>query len=76
MERDGMTTKKVRPRAGIILAGIPTKGADVDAALADEWIANGLVVEVKPSRPSTGSTRDATAAKGDSKPGDTPAERG
>ena len=43
-------TVRVRPRPGIILAGIPAEGTDVDKDLADEWVRNGLVVRVKPER--------------------------
>lgn len=38
--------KRVRPRGGIILAGIPKTGAEVSDKLAKEWIDNGLVVEI------------------------------
>lgn len=38
--------KRVRPRSGIILAGIPKTGAEVSDKLAREWIDNGLVVEI------------------------------
>lgn len=34
----------VRPRPGVILAGIPATGADVPASLAREWERNGLVI--------------------------------
>lgn len=42
--------KTVKPRHGIILAGIPKTGAEVTDKLAKEWIDNGLVelVEDKP----------------------------
>lgn len=40
-------TAYVKPRPGIILAGIPASGADVPLELAAEWIANGLVVAAK-----------------------------
>jgi hypothetical protein len=36
---------RVRPRPGIILAGVPAAGAEVDADQAREWIRNGLVIE-------------------------------
>jgi hypothetical protein len=36
----------VRPRHGLILDGIPSKGAEVPRALAEEWIANRLVEQV------------------------------
>jgi hypothetical protein len=36
----------VRPRHGLILDGIPSKGAEVPRALAEEWIADRLVEEV------------------------------
>ena len=44
-----MTLKKVwvRPKHGIILAGIPSKGAEVTGALAKEWIEAGLVEEIE-----------------------------
>ncbi len=38
--------KRVKPRGGHILAGIPKTGAEVTDKLAAEWIANGLVVEI------------------------------
>jgi hypothetical protein len=44
-----MTTIRIKPRKGIVLAGIPAVGADVDAALAREWLAAGLVTAVKPA---------------------------
>ena len=49
-------TTRVKPRAGIILAGIPSKGADVEDKLAKEWLEAGLAVLVdepkpKPSKP-------------------------
>lgn len=67
---------RVRPRRGIILAGIPSSGADVDAALAQEWIAAGLVTAVKID--SLAKARAAKAAKraasNDSTPVDPAAE--
>jgi hypothetical protein len=36
----------VKPRKGIILAGIPAKGAEIDDKLAEEWLANRLVVPI------------------------------
>ena len=48
-------TIRIKPVAGIILAGIPTDGADVPAALAEEWIAAKLARRVdepkKPAKP-------------------------
>ena len=43
----------VRPRHGLILDGIPSKGAEVDRALAEEWIADRLVerVPITPPKP-------------------------
>lgn len=38
--------KRVRPRSGIILAGIPKSGAEIPDKLAKEWLDNGLVVEI------------------------------
>lgn len=56
--------KYVRPRHGIILAGIPATGAEVTEKLAKEWIAAGLVEEiVDPARPRK---RPATPARKDS----------
>lgn len=46
-----MSTVRVRPRTGIILAGVPATGADIDSALAAEWLANGLVTRVDPPKP-------------------------
>lgn len=43
--------KLVKPRRGIILAGIPAKGAEVTDALAKEWLDNGLVTLVNPEPP-------------------------
>lgn len=40
-------TVLVRPRTGLILAGIPRKGAEIPRALAEEWIADQLVVKVE-----------------------------
>lgn len=37
------TTTWIRPLEGIELPGIPASGADVPVALADEWLAAGLV---------------------------------
>jgi hypothetical protein len=48
-----MTTIKVRPRSGIILAGIPAAGAEVDAALAREWLDAGLVTRVSDHPPKS-----------------------
>ena len=47
--------KRVKPRYGIILAGIPAEGAEISDELAKEWIANGLVTLVKdePKLPKT-----------------------
>jgi hypothetical protein len=41
---------KVKPRPGIILPGIPRKGAEVEDKLAKEWLANKLVVLVEEKR--------------------------
>jgi len=38
-------TVLVRPWPGLILDGIPRKGAEIPRALAEEWIANHLVVK-------------------------------
>lgn len=57
---------RIRPRRGVILAGIPAAGADVDAELAREWERNGLVVIEKPK----------AAAKAAAKPPATPAKEG
>jgi hypothetical protein len=46
-------TVRVKPRPGIILAGIPASGADIDQARAKEWVANGLVILVGESGPET-----------------------
>lgn len=45
-------TVLVRPRHGLILDGIPRKGAEIPTALADEWIANQLVERIEPSTPT------------------------
>lgn len=37
---------------GVQLAGVPASGAEVDAALAKEWIANGLAVAKAPATPA------------------------
>jgi hypothetical protein len=42
----------VRPRHGLILDGIPSKGAEVPRALAEEWIANRLVEPVHTPTPT------------------------
>lgn len=42
--------KTVKPRPGIILAGIPSSGAEITDKLAKEWIDNGLVVLVEPDK--------------------------
>jgi hypothetical protein len=42
---------RVKPRAGIILAGIPAAGADVPTKLAREWLDNGLVTEITEDEP-------------------------
>jgi hypothetical protein len=50
----------VRPRRGLILDGIPSRGAEVPRALAEEWIADRLVepVAIKPpTPPKTRSTK-------------------
>jgi len=54
--------KTVKPRHGIILAGIPAKGAEVTDKLADEWIANGLVTLVDPDKPKAQKRTRATRA--------------
>jgi hypothetical protein len=41
------STVLVRPRTGIILAGIPRKGAQIPRALAEQWIADHLVVPIE-----------------------------
>lgn len=43
---------QVKPRGGVILAGIPASGAWVTRELADEWERNGLVIKVKPDPPA------------------------
>ncbi len=43
--------KTVKPRHGIILAGIPASGAEVTDKLAREWLDNGLVVLVEDEKP-------------------------
>lgn len=40
----------IKPRPGIILAGIPAAGASVNAGLAKEWIRTGLAVRATPKR--------------------------
>lgn len=54
----------VRPRTGIILAGIPRHGAMITDKLAKEWIGAGLVEEIDdPNRPKlTPKTLKAPAA--------------
>lgn len=49
-----MTDVFVRPRPGLILAGIPAEGAPIPAHLAEEWVANRMVV---PGEPTTGIVR-------------------
>jgi hypothetical protein len=41
-------TVLVRPRTGIILPGIPRTGASIPRALAEEWIADRLVMRLDP----------------------------
>jgi hypothetical protein len=43
----------VRPRRGLILAGIPRQGAAISRELADDWIAAQLVERVEPETPVT-----------------------
>jgi hypothetical protein len=43
-------TVRVRPWPGLILAEVPPEGADLPTALAEEWIADRLVVRV-PTQP-------------------------
>lgn len=43
---DTTDTVRVKPRHGLILAGVPIGGADLPRALAEEWIADRLVVAV------------------------------
>jgi hypothetical protein len=51
-------TIRVRPRTGIILPGIPRKGASIPRALAEEWIADRLVVRLEPlMQPVAGATK-------------------
>jgi hypothetical protein len=38
----------VRPYPGLILAEVPRGGTHIPKALADSWVANGLVVRAAP----------------------------
>ena len=42
------STVLVKPWPGLILDGIPSSGAAIPKALAEEWIADRLVVRVEP----------------------------
>lgn len=44
-----MKTIRIKPRKGVILAGIPATGADVPAELAEEWLAAKLATRVEVS---------------------------
>ena len=55
--------KRVKPRRGFILAGIPAEGADVSDELAKEWIDNGLVTLVVAELKRRAVERALTAAK-------------
>lgn len=39
-------TVLVRPRRGLILAGVPRSGAELPRSLAEEWIADQLVERI------------------------------
>jgi hypothetical protein len=62
-------TVLVRPLHGLILAGIPAKGAAIPRALADEWIADQLIeripttVERKPVVRRARTTKRATSPR-------------
>lgn len=58
-------TVRVKPWPGLILAGIPSSGADIPRALAEEWTANHLVVPVRerPIEAVTAAKPAATARK-------------
>lgn len=53
---------RVRPWPGLILDGIPTGGADIPRALAEEWTANHLVIPVR-DRPTPSPVPSAGRAK-------------
>ena len=61
-----MTTKpktlRIKPRPGVILAGLPAAGADVDAELAQEWIDGHLAVRVKEPDPTPAAPKTPKAA--------------
>jgi len=56
------TTIRIKPRAGVALAGIPAAGADVPAELAEEWIAAKLATRVTPTpvKPATPAPKSST----------------
>jgi len=65
-------TVLVRPRRGLILAGIPRNGAEISAELAEDWIAAQLVERVptpavipikSPAKAAGKSTRPAASAR-------------
>lgn len=45
-------TVLVRPRRGLILDGIPRKGAEISKDLAEQWIADQLVERIEPATPA------------------------
>jgi hypothetical protein len=55
-----MSTIKVRPRPGVILAGIPAAGTAVERTLAEEWLAAGLVVRAKDTPHAMGGPVEPT----------------
>ena len=46
-------TIRVKPKKGVLLAGLPADGGDVEIELAEEWLEAGLVEKVpkKPAKP-------------------------
>lgn len=46
-------TVRVKPWPGLILDGIPSQGADIPKALAEEWITDRLLVRAEPVAPTS-----------------------
>lgn len=47
-------TVLVKPRPGLILAGVPSTGIELPRALAEEWLADRMVVRVAVPTPIEG----------------------
>jgi hypothetical protein len=56
-------TVLVKPARGLILAGIPSSGAEIPADLAETWIADQLVVRVEPEKPAPPEKKPATVRR-------------